>query len=122
MPEQALKRESVVCAEAVVLLVDSIVENPFEGAGVILLPAAVVEKLTANDGELCPNLYVLGRKSTVKTSEGLKLVAVGGKYARGSDEAMSPYEPTFTDIDAQTAGKDVEQVTAAVLEALAAQQ
>lgn len=73
------------------------------------LPAAAVEKLEAGDGELCPNLFILGRKATVKTSDDFKIVAVGGKYAPGSDEPMNPYEPTYNDVDAQTAGKDVDQ-------------
>lgn len=73
------------------------------------LPQAAVEKLEANDGELCPNLYVLGRKTTVKTSEGFKIVAVGGKYVQASDEAMNSYDAIHNDTDAQTAGKDIDQ-------------
>ena len=45
-----------------------------------LLPDRVVERLQANSGELCPNLYLLGRRTTVKTSEGIKIVALGGAY------------------------------------------
>lgn len=77
--------------------------------GTRTLPSAATEKLQANDGELCPNLYLLGRKSTIKTSDGFKLVAVGGKYIPGLDDSMAPYGATFNDIDAQTAGKDIDQ-------------
>lgn len=42
------------------------------------LPAKVVEKLESNNGELCPNLYFLGKRTTIKTSEGIRIVALGG--------------------------------------------
>ena len=74
------------------------------------LPAAAIEKLEANDGELCPNLSVLGRKVSFKTTDGFKIVAVGGKHSTSTDEPMSAYEASFTDQDAQAAGKDLEQI------------
>lgn len=73
------------------------------------LPPTAIERLEANDGELCTNLYLLGRKTTVKTSEGFKVVALGGKYSYGADEPMNPYEASFNDIDAQTAAKELDQ-------------
>ena len=72
------------------------------------LPQAVVEKLEA-DHELCENLFLLGRKSTVKTADGFKIVVVGGKYMPGSDEPMNQYDPVYNDVDVQTAGKDIDQ-------------
>lgn len=42
------------------------------------LPQQIVEKLNASNGELCPNLYFLGKRSTTKTSEGLRIVTLGG--------------------------------------------
>ena len=56
------------------------------------LPPAVVDKLEKDDGELCPNLYLLGRKSLLKTSEGFRVVAVGGKHSESQDESMNPFE------------------------------
>lgn len=74
------------------------------------LPAAVIEKLEANNGELCPNLTILGRKFSVKTSEGFRLVAIGGRHiTEAGDGAITDYSPTFTDADAQAAGKGIEE-------------
>ncbi|KAK5115758.1 hypothetical protein LTR62_000847 [Meristemomyces frigidus] len=42
------------------------------------LPKSAIEVLENNQGELCANLSVLGRKVSIKTSEGFRLVAVGG--------------------------------------------
>jgi len=42
------------------------------------LPDSVVTKLMDSDGELCPNLYFLGKRTTTKTSEGVRIVALGG--------------------------------------------
>jgi len=42
------------------------------------LPAKVVEKLEENHGELCEHLYFVGKRTTIKTSEGLRVVALGG--------------------------------------------
>ena len=42
------------------------------------LPTKVIEKLEENHGELCEHLYFLGKRTTIKTSEGLRVVALGG--------------------------------------------
>lgn len=42
------------------------------------LPQLVIEKLEQSDGEVCPNLYFLNKRSTTKTSEGLRIVNLGG--------------------------------------------
>ena len=42
------------------------------------LPPKIIEKLESSDNEVCENLYFLGKRSTTKTSEGLKVVALGG--------------------------------------------
>lgn len=67
------------------------------------LPVEVVEKLTSNEGELCPNLFVLGRKVSVKTSDGFKLVAIGGAHTTSPDDEMSEYAATYTDKDIESA-------------------
>ena len=60
------------------------------------LPAAVVEKLSSNAGELCPNLYFLGRRTTVKTSEGIKVVSLGGAHGDVTTDTESVTEFTAT--------------------------
>ena len=42
------------------------------------LPPRVLDKLESDDGDVCENLYFLGKRSTTKTSEGLRIVALGG--------------------------------------------
>ena len=42
------------------------------------LPQQVVAKLENSDDEICPNLYFLGKRSTTKTSEGIRIVTLGG--------------------------------------------
>ncbi|WPH04854.1 Hypothetical protein R9X50_00775100 [Acrodontium crateriforme] len=63
------------------------------------LPESVVAKLESSAGELCPNLSVLGRAFSIKTSEGFRLMAVGGLHTDKSDEPMSKYVPVFRDRD-----------------------
>lgn len=69
------------------------------------LPAAVIEKLESDAGELCPNLTVLGRRVSIKTSEGFRIVAVGGAHVDTSDEPMSQYTATYNDNDVASAAK-----------------
>jgi len=66
------------------------------------LPEAVVEKLNSSDGELCPNLIALGRKGRVKTSDGFKVVAVGGSHCTG-DAPKDLYAAKYSDKDAHAA-------------------
>ena len=73
------------------------------------LPSAVIEKLESGDGEVCPNLSILGRKVSIKTSEGFRIVAVGGAHTNRHDDPMSPYEAVYSDIDAQSAGKELNE-------------
>lgn len=42
------------------------------------LPHQVIEKLQKTEDEVCPNLYFLNKRSTTKTSEGLRIVTLGG--------------------------------------------
>lgn len=59
------------------------------------LPAAVSQRLKSNQGEVCPNLSILSM--SFKTSEGFKIVAVGGVHADVSEDATDPYSATYTD-------------------------
>lgn len=67
------------------------------------LPPAVVDKLRLSNDELCHNLFFLGKRTTMKTSEGIRIVALGGKL--DSDVAASQttdkYVPSYVDTDAR---------------------
>ena len=70
------------------------------------LPSSITEKLDANDGEVCPNLYFLGKRTTTKTSEGIRIVALGGMLdsniaTDGSSKDQSKYLPFYTEQDAK---------------------
>jgi hypothetical protein len=69
------------------------------------LPRRIVEKLEAED-EVCPNLFFLGRRGTIKTSEGIRIVALGGQHGNtgksGNAVATTKYSPVYTDSDARS--------------------
>ncbi len=67
------------------------------------LPRKIIEKLERLDGEVCPNLYFLGKRSTIKTSEGLRIVALGGSLDPGITAGLSKdkYLPFHTEDDAK---------------------
>ncbi|TAQ84982.1 hypothetical protein B7494_g6690 [Chlorociboria aeruginascens] len=46
--------------------------------GTAPLPHRIIEKIE-KDEEICPNLHFLGKRSTTKTSEGIKIVILGGQ-------------------------------------------
>ncbi|KAK5139675.1 hypothetical protein LTR32_007292 [Rachicladosporium monterosium] len=69
------------------------------------LPVEVVDILEKNEGELCPNLSVFGRKASIKTSDGFRIVAVGGAHAGSGDQVVPQYAAYYTDSDAQAVGK-----------------
>jgi len=66
------------------------------------LPASVVEELEENSGELCENLYFLGKRTTIKTSEGLRIVALGGSLDTNLTVGTSKdkYTPFYSGGDA----------------------
>lgn len=59
-----------------------------------VLPEAVAQKLEENGGELCENLHYLGKRVTIKTSEGPRIVALGGNLK--PDLATGPSEDKCT--------------------------
>lgn len=63
------------------------------------LPNAVVDKLKSNGGELCSNLFVLGRNVSIKTSEGLRIVAIGGAHTGQDDGSLDEYAPFHSEKD-----------------------
>lgn len=70
------------------------------------LPTRVVEKIEANESndEVCPNLYYLGKRGTLKTAEGVRLVALGGRLEeRASRESKAhKYHPGYTQTEARS--------------------
>lgn len=66
------------------------------------LPQRVVDRIEEKD-EVCENLYYLGRRGTLKTSEGIRIVALGGKLAEAAPESeiKEKYLPYYTEKDAK---------------------
>ncbi|KAK0905588.1 hypothetical protein LTR91_018128 [Friedmanniomyces endolithicus] len=69
------------------------------------LPIEVGGILDKNEGELCPNLSVLERRASIKTSDGFRIVAIGGAHAGSGDQVIAQYAAYYTDSDAQAVGK-----------------
>lgn len=92
--------------EAVTALLNGNITIPFPiyfTLGNHPLPQKIIEKLERSDGEVCPNLYFLGKRSTTKTSEGLRIVALGGSLDPGIAAGLSKdkYLPFHTEDDAK---------------------
>lgn len=70
------------------------------------LPTRIVEKIETDD-EVCPNLYFLGKRGTLKTAEGIRISALGGRFE--SDESQSKpasnvagrFQSTYNEADAR---------------------
>lgn len=67
------------------------------------LPPAVVNKLESSNDELCHNLFFLGRRTTTKTSEGIRIVALGGQFdpELSAGSAKNKYSPLYCENDAK---------------------
>ncbi|EEH05803.1 CwfJ domain-containing protein [Histoplasma capsulatum G186AR] len=69
------------------------------------IPARIIEKIESDD-EVCTNLYFLGRRSTLKTSEGIRIVTLGGNLERSSktfaSDVSDKYLPRYTQSDARS--------------------
>ena len=63
------------------------------------LPSSVVDRLRA-DEEICTNLHFLGRRTTFKTTDGIRIVALGGEHKETTDES-DDFSPSYTDTDAK---------------------
>ncbi|KAL2016907.1 hypothetical protein VTK56DRAFT_2868 [Thermocarpiscus australiensis] len=70
--------------------------------GTIPLPARVVERIE-KDEEIAPNLHYLGKRSVTKTSEGVRIVALGGTLDLNILAGLSKeqHEPFHTEGDAK---------------------
>lgn len=68
------------------------------------IPTRVVEKIQADD-EVCPNLYFIGRRGTLKTSEGIRIATLGGELAtegQSDPNINNRYHSRYTDSDARS--------------------
>ncbi len=70
--------------------------------GTLSLPQRVVEKIE-QDEEIAPNLHYLGKRSVTKTSEGVRIVTLGGVLDPNivSGPSKDQHEPFHTDGDAK---------------------
>lgn len=90
--------------EAVTTLLDgkvNIALPTYFGVGRHGLPTRVIERLEANHGEICPNLYFLGKRSTTKTSEEVRIVTIGGSLDTSvtAGQSQDKYLPFHTEGD-----------------------
>lgn len=102
-PDVATEEEK----QALESLLDGKLEVPLPAyftLGQHALPDSVIQRIEANDGEVCANLYFLNKRSTTTTSEGVRIVALGGqldtKIATG--ESKDRFLPFHTESDART--------------------
>ncbi|OAK94645.1 hypothetical protein IQ06DRAFT_353081 [Phaeosphaeriaceae sp. SRC1lsM3a] len=67
------------------------------------LPPSVVNKLETSNDELCHNLFFLGKRSVTKTSEGIRIVALGGQLDPNiiAGQSKDKYPPFYGDTDAK---------------------
>jgi hypothetical protein len=67
------------------------------------LPAPIIEKLEASDGEVCEHLFFLGKRTTMKTSDGIRIVALGGQLDPNIivGESKDKYPPFYGESDAK---------------------
>ncbi|KAL8659572.1 MAG: hypothetical protein Q9226_000353 [Calogaya cf. arnoldii] len=101
-PESTFKKDDL----DVSALINGKIEVPlptYFTVGRYPLPTSVIEKLEKSDDELCPNLYFLGKRSTTKTSEGLRIVNLAGSLDPTILAGVSKdkYLPFHTEDDAK---------------------
>ena len=65
------------------------------------LPTRVIEKIEADD-EVCTNLYFLGKRGTLKTAEGVRIAALGGRLNTTNNKATNKFHPAYTESDARS--------------------
>ncbi|KAK3362297.1 CwfJ C-terminus 1-domain-containing protein-like protein [Lasiosphaeria hispida] len=70
--------------------------------GAVALPPRVVEKIES-DEEIAPNLHYLGKRSVTKTSEGVRIVALGGLVDLNivAGQSKDQHAPFHTEDDAK---------------------
>jgi hypothetical protein len=71
--------------------------------GTFTLPDKVIFKLKAADGEVCANLFFLGRRTTTKTTEAVRIVSLGGEFdPELKGVVKDPYSFSFSEDDAKS--------------------
>jgi len=68
-----------------------------------VLPESVQAKLDSA-GEVCPNLFYLGRKGTLTTTEGIKIVFLGGRQVQNEEsvtQSIGKYDPLYLENEAR---------------------
>ncbi|KAI8939034.1 hypothetical protein NX059_004874 [Plenodomus lindquistii] len=67
------------------------------------LPSAIVQKLESSNDEICHNLFFLGKRTTMKTSEGIRIVALGGQLDPNiiAGQSKDKYPPFYSETDAK---------------------
>lgn len=88
------------------LLIDGKIEIPvptYFALGSNAFPKPVVDKLSSSDDELCHNLHFLGKRTTMKTAEGIRVVALGGQLDPNiiAGQSQDKYPPFYSDTDAK---------------------
>ena len=68
------------------------------------LPERVIKNLNSGDGNVCENLIFLGKRATMKTSEGIRIVNLGGSLNTNIPAGLSKedYSPFHTEVDAKS--------------------
>ncbi|KAL9076408.1 MAG: hypothetical protein Q9157_003696 [Trypethelium eluteriae] len=91
--------------EFVTALIDGKIEIAlplYFAIGAFPLPDRIVEKLESNGGEVCTNLYFLGKRTTIKTSEGIIITALGGSLDPNIiGVSKDKYPPFYNEDDAK---------------------
>jgi len=66
------------------------------------LPTLVVKKLDESEGELCENVFFLGKRAIFKTSQGIRIVSLGGSRISNQTEheKTDKHLPFYSDNDA----------------------
>jgi hypothetical protein len=87
-------------------LINGGIEVPFTtyfALGSSSLPRPVVEKLDLSDDNLCHNLHFLGKRTTMKTAEGIRIVALGGQLDSNiiAGQSQDKYPPYYSETDAK---------------------
>lgn len=72
--------------------------------GTHALPARIAEKIANDESEICPNLHYLNKSSVTNTSEGVRIVTLGGVLdpeILGGAQSKEPHLPYHTSGDAK---------------------
>ena len=66
--------------------------------GLYALPSTILSLHEKSGGEVCPNLFFLGNKNLTKTSEGLRIAALGGTLLDVKDTGSASSRPSHYNI------------------------